>query len=203
VLREACRQMREWQFISPPHRQLKISVNLSSRHFLQPDLYELIVEILRETELDPATLQLEITESILMENAQTIVPLLGRLRELGVELAIDDFGTGYSSLSYLSRLKPIHTLKIDRSFVSMGGDDSENAEIVRTIVLLARNMGKDVVAEGIETAEQLAHLRSLQCTYGQGYLFARPQDAAATEQLLRAGLHASIADACKNDMSIA
>jgi len=203
VLSEACRQMREWQLISPLHHRLKISVNLSSRHFLQLDLYERIVEILQETALDPATLQLEITESILMENAQTIIPLLGHLRALGIELAIDDFGTGYSSLSYLSRLKPIHTLKIDRSFVSMGGDDRENAEIVRTIILLARNMGKEVVAEGIETADQLARLRRLKCAYGQGYLFSRPQDAAQTGQLLRASLCALRTDSCKDELSVA
>jgi len=203
VLSEACRQMREWQLISPLHRRLKISVNLSSRDFLQTDLYERIVEILQETALDPATLQLEITESILMENAQTIIPLLGRLRALGIELAIDDFGTGYSSLSYLSRLKPIHTLKIDRSFISMGGDDRENAEIVRTIILLARNMGKEVVAEGIETAAQLARLRRLKCAYGQGYLFSRPQDAAQTGQLLRAGVCALRISPFKDELSVA
>jgi diguanylate cyclase (GGDEF)-like protein len=193
VLSEAARQMRVWQAISPEHAGLKLSVNLSSRHFVQPDLYERIVEVLDQTGLAPPMLQLEITESVLMENAQTIVPLLERLRELGVELAIDDFGTGYSSLSYLSRLKPIHTLKIDRSFISMGGDDRENAEIVRTIVMLARNMGKDVVAEGIETVEQLARLQTLDCTYGQGYLFSRPQDPVETERRLRAqGLNAPI-----------
>jgi diguanylate cyclase (GGDEF)-like protein/PAS domain S-box-containing protein len=203
VLSESARQMREWQAISPEHAGLKLSVNLSSRHFVQPDLYERIVEVLDQTGLAPPTLQLEITESVLMENAQTIVPLLERLRELGVELAIDDFGTGYSSLSYLSRLKPIHTLKIDRSFISMGGDDHENAEIVRTIILLARNMGKDVVAEGIETAEQLARLQTLDCTYGQGYLFSRPQDTVETERRLRIGLHAVIDNPLKDELSAA
>jgi diguanylate cyclase (GGDEF)-like protein/PAS domain S-box-containing protein len=204
VLGEAARQMRVWQSISPEHSELKLSVNLSSRHFVQPDLYERIVEVLNETGLAPPTLQLEITESVLMENAQTIVPLLERLRELGVELAIDDFGTGYSSLSYLSRLKPIHTLKIDRSFISMGGDDHENAEIVRTIIMLARNMGKDVVAEGIETVEQLARLQTLNCTYGQGYLFSRPQDPVETERRLRAeGIHAAIARTVEDELSAA
>lgn len=204
VLSEGARQMRDWQMISPEHAGLKLSINLSSRHFVQPDLYERIVEVLDETGLAPPTLQLEITESVLMENAQTIVPLLERLRELGVELAIDDFGTGYSSLSYLSRLKPIHTLKIDRSFISMGGDDRENAEIVRTIIMLARNMGKDVVAEGIETVEQLARLQTLNCTYGQGYLFSRPQDPAETERRLRAdGLRAVIANLLKDELSAA
>ncbi|HJR09169.1 MAG TPA: PAS domain S-box protein [Pyrinomonadaceae bacterium] len=203
VLEQSCRQMRVWQSISPQHSRLKLSVNLSSRHFVQPDLYERIVVVLNESNLAPTALQLEITESVLMENAHTIVPLLSRLRELGVELAIDDFGTGYSSLSYLSRLKPIHTLKIDRSFISMGGDDRENAEIVRTIIMLARNMGKDVVAEGIETTEQLARLRTLKCTYGQGYLFSRPQDPAEIERRLRTGLHAAVAGALKDELSVA
>ncbi len=120
-----------------------------------------------------------------------------------MRLALDDFGTGYSSLSYLSRLKPIHTLKIDRSFISMGGDDQENAEIVHTIIMLARNMGKDVVAEGIETVEQLTQLQMLKCTYGQGYLFSRPQDPAEIERLLRRGLHAVIADALTDELSVA
>jgi diguanylate cyclase (GGDEF)-like protein/PAS domain S-box-containing protein len=203
VLEEACRQMRLWQLISPQHSRLKLSVNLSSRHFVQPDLYERIVEVLDDTGLAPAALQLEITESVLMENAHTIVPLLSRLRELGVELAIDDFGTGYSSLSYLSRLKPIHTLKIDRSFISMGGDDHENSEIVRTIIMLAKNMGKVVVAEGIETAEQLARLRTLNCDYGQGYLFSRPQDPFEIERRLRQGLHAVISAPLADKLSVA
>ncbi len=196
VMREACARMRQWQAISPRHAGLTLSVNLSSRHFTQPDFYERIVEMLEQTAYDPATLQLEITESVLMENAQTIVPLLERLRALGVELAIDDFGTGYSSLSYLSRLKPIHTLKIDRSFISMGGgDDLENSEIVRTIVMLARNMGKEVVAEGIETMEQLERLTMLKCTYGQGYLFSCALAAPAVGELLRAGLRAPLSHA--------
>ncbi|HEX8634759.1 MAG TPA: PAS domain S-box protein [Pyrinomonadaceae bacterium] len=205
VMEEACRQMRAWQLISPQHSRLKLSVNLSSRHFVQPDLYERIVEVLKDTGLAPAALQLEITESVLMENAHTIVPLLSRLRDLGVELAIDDFGTGYSSLSYLSRLKPIHTLKIDRSFISMGGDDHENSEIVRTIIMLAKNMGKEVVAEGIETAEQLARLRRLNCDYGQGYLFSRPQDPSEIERRLRQqhGLHALNASPLGDELSVA
>lgn len=203
VLEEACRQMRLWQSISHQHGRLKLSVNLSSRHFVQPDLYERIVEVLAQTGLAPTTLQLEITESVLMVNAHTIVPLLSRLRALGVELAIDDFGTGYSSLSYLSRLKPIHTLKIDRSFISMGGDDHENAEIVRTIIMLARNMGKEVVAEGVETVEQLERLRMLNCTYGQGYLFSRPQDPFELELRLRQGLHNVISNPLTNELSVA
>lgn len=184
VLHAACAQMRRWQAISPAHAQLKLNVNLSGRQFTQTDLCGQIEHTLAVTNFEPRCLQLEITESVVMENAQAIVPMLMRLRDLGVELAIDDFGTGYSSLSYLRRF-PIQTLKIDRSFIS-GGD--EDAEIVRTIVLLARNMRKDVVAEGIETPAQLAQLRALDCAYGQGYLFSAPQDAVATERMLRYAL---------------
>lgn len=185
VLEAACRQMRAWQALSPRHRGLKLSVNLSGRQFAQHDLVEAIERILLETDFDPRCLQLEITESVVMENAGAIDRLVGRLRDLGIELALDDFGTGYSSLSYLQRF-PVHTLKIDRSFISRpGAGDVENAEIVRTIILLARNMGKEVVAEGVETDEQLLRLRQLGCAFAQGYLFSRPQDAAATEALLR------------------
>ncbi|MCA1816610.1 MAG: EAL domain-containing protein [Acidobacteria bacterium] len=187
VLEAACRQMREWHRLSPQNRGLKLSVNLSGRQFWQADLLECVTRVLEETDFDPRCLQLEITESVVMENARAIVALMDELRALGIELAIDDFGTGYSSLSYLQRF-PIHTLKIDRSFISPhGAEERENSEIVRTIILLARNMGKEVVAEGVETAEQYARLRELECDYGQGYLFSRPQDARATEELLRDG----------------
>ena len=189
VLRAACAQMKLWQALSPEHAQLKLSVNLSGKQFAQTDLCEQIEHTLAVTNFDPRCLQLEITESVLMENARSIVPMLARMRALGVELAIDDFGTGYSSLSYLRRF-PIHTLKIDRSFIMR--DDDENREIVRTIILLARNMRKDVIAEGIETPAQLATLRQLDCTYAQGYLFSRPQDAAQTEQLLKHALDADL-----------
>jgi diguanylate cyclase (GGDEF)-like protein/PAS domain S-box-containing protein len=192
VLEAACRQMQEWHALSPLHRGLKVSVNLSGRQFAQADLLERITRVLSETRFDPRCLQLELTESVVMDNAKAIVALMGDLRALGLELAIDDFGTGYSSLSYLQRF-PIHTLKIDRSFISPHGDeDRDNAEIVRTIILLARNMGKDVVAEGVETEEQLARLRALGCDYAQGYLFSRPQDAEATETLLREGLRTGL-----------
>jgi EAL domain-containing protein (putative c-di-GMP-specific phosphodiesterase class I) len=128
---------------------------------------------------------------------------MDELRALGIELAIDDFGTGYSSLSYLQRF-PIHTLKIDRSFISPhGAEERENAEIVRTIIVLARNMGKQVVAEGVETEEQFARLRELECAYGQGYLFSRPQDARATESLLREGLRPGLLLAPAGDVQAA
>jgi diguanylate cyclase (GGDEF)-like protein/PAS domain S-box-containing protein len=180
VLREACRQMQELLGSSAPGRSLTLSVNLSGKQFMQPDLVAQVKNILRETGLDPRLLQLEITESSVIENTETVTEMLTQLRAIGVRLSMDDFGTGYSSLSYLHRF-PIHTLKIDRSFVSGGCAESE---IVRTIIMLARSMGMDVVAEGVETDEQLASLKELKCEYGQGFLFSRPLDADAARELL-------------------
>jgi diguanylate cyclase (GGDEF)-like protein/PAS domain S-box-containing protein len=203
VLEAACRQMKEWHEMSPLHRDLKLSVNLSGRQFAQADLLERITRILAATRFDPRCLQIELTESVVMENAKAIVSLMDELRALGIELAIDDFGTGYSSLAYLQRF-PIHTLKIDRSFISPhGAEEHENAEIVRTIIVLAHNMGKVVVAEGVETEEQFARLRALECAYGQGYLFSRPQDARATESLLREGLRPGLSLAPAGDVQAA
>jgi diguanylate cyclase (GGDEF)-like protein len=183
VLRESCRQVREWQNMSPANRSLTLSANLSSKELTQSDLIERVQRVLADTDFDPHSLKLEITESAVMENADTAARVLTRLRELGVRLSIDDFGTGYSSLSYLHRF-PVTTLKIDRSFVSRMGDGDENFEIVRTIMTLASNLGMDTVAEGVETEQQLAHLRTLKCQYGQGYLFSRPLDSVAATALL-------------------
>lgn len=181
VLHQACAQLRDWQEEFP---ELTVSVNLSAKQFLQPDLGSQLDRILEESELDPAKLRLEITEGVILHNAQAAVDNLQGLRERNILLYLDDFGTGYSSLSYLQNF-PIDTLKIDRSFVS-GGDDGEgNPEIVRTIVTLAHNLGLEVVAEGVETEEQLARLRELGCEWGQGYFFARPLDADLALELLR------------------
>jgi EAL domain-containing protein (putative c-di-GMP-specific phosphodiesterase class I) len=162
---------------------LPISVNLSGRQFLQPDLLEQVQEVLRETGLDPRSLKLEITETVVMENIETATHTLEQLRALGVELSIDDFGTGYSSLSYLQRF-PVSTLKIDRSFVSRMTESDGTAEIVRTITKLAQNLGMDVVAEGVETEGQRAQLSAFECEFGQGYYFSRPMDGDAAEALL-------------------
>jgi diguanylate cyclase (GGDEF)-like protein len=178
VLERACRQLVQWQRQSLQNRSLFMSVNLSAKQMAQTGLVNQIKEVLEETNLDPAHLKLEITESAVMENAEMAVTVLKQLKALGVQLSVDDFGTGYSSLSYLHRF-PLDTLKIDQSFVSRIGEADENGEIVRTIVTLAENMGMDVVAEGIETLEQLSELRRLDCRYGQGYLFARPLEARA------------------------
>jgi len=155
---------------------LTVSVNLSSKQFSQPDLAEQIAAAIAAAELDPRCLKLEITESHIMENTETAVTMMNRLRGLGVELSLDDFGTGYSSLSYLHRL-PVSYLKIDRSFVSRMIENDENGEVVFTIIRLAQNLKMKVVAEGIETAEQLDYLRNLNCEYGQGYFFSKPLEA--------------------------
>jgi diguanylate cyclase (GGDEF)-like protein/PAS domain S-box-containing protein len=173
VLEEACRQIHRWQEELPQYPPLQISVNLSVKQFMNADLIEHIKEALEETGVDPHSLKLEITESMVMENVEAAIAMMEQLRKLGIELSIDDFGTGYSSLSYLHRF-PISTLKIDRSFVSRMTVNNENAEIVRTIIMLARSLKMDVVAEGVETAEQLAQLKALDCEYGQGYYFSKP-----------------------------
>ncbi|HEX8130066.1 MAG TPA: EAL domain-containing protein [Pyrinomonadaceae bacterium] len=183
VLEESCRQMREWQEQSPANRMLTVSVNLSGKQLSRNDLCDQIKLILEKTGLDPRSLKLEITESVVMENADLAITMLNQLHELGIQLSIDDFGTGYSSLSYLHRF-PVSNLKIDRSFISRMSLGDENLEIVRTIIMLARNLGMEVIAEGIETEEQLAQLRALSCGFGQGYLFSMPLPAESAVALL-------------------
>jgi diguanylate cyclase (GGDEF)-like protein len=183
VLGQACRQMRRWQDLSPADEPLTISVNLSAKQFMQHDLLEQIQAVLRETELDPRSLKLEITETVVMENIETATRTLEQLRALGVELSIDDFGTGYSSLSYLQSF-PVSTLKVDRSFVSRITESDGTTEIVRTILRLAQHLGMSVVAEGVETEQQRAQLRALECEFGQGYYFSKPMDEDAAEALL-------------------
>jgi len=185
VLHEACRQMFAWQNQDASSPGLTISVNLSARQFMQPGLIEQVKQVLTATGLDPGLLKLEITESVMMENPDAATALLLQLSALGIALAIDDFGTGYSSLSYLDRF-PFDTLKIDRSFVSGMGANGENSEIVQTIITLAHNLGMDVVAEGVEKPEQLAHLRTLGCEFGQGFYFSRPVDGYAAAALMAA-----------------
>ncbi len=175
VLEVACRQMREWH-LELCNKPLTLNVNLSGKQFAQPELVAQVQQILDDTGLKAKYLKLEITESVVMENAEIASDMLMQLCNLGVHLCIDDFGTGYSSLSYLHRF-PVKTLKIDRSFIGRIGHDGENSEIVRTINTLASNLGMEVVAEGVETHQQLARLKTLRCNYGQGYLFSAPLDA--------------------------
>lgn len=183
VLGEAARRLRSWQerFVRDP--PLFVSVNFSGKQLGQPRLVDHVAQALREARLEVSSLKIEITESVLMENADAALEVLGRLREMGVRLSIDDFGTGYSSLSYLDRF-PFHTVKIDQSFIRGQAPGAKGVEIVRTIVDLARKLGMDVIAEGVETKEQLARLRDAACGFGQGYLFSKPLDPLEMERLV-------------------
>jgi diguanylate cyclase (GGDEF)-like protein/PAS domain S-box-containing protein len=186
-LREACRQISEWRAGLIAHSNLTISVNLSAKQFLQPNLVEDIRKLLVELALPPEALKLEITESTVMADPSAAVEMLQQIKSLGIRLAIDDFGTGYSSLSYLHRF-PLDTLKIDRSFISVMEDDGEGMEIARSIVPMANNLRLDVVAEGVETIQQVALLKKLECKYGQGFYFSRPLSAEGIATLLAGDL---------------
>ena len=173
ILSTACHQMQQWRKQFSQAQDVTMSVNLSSRQFSQPDLIAQIQEALIISELDPARLKLEITESMVMDDVENTIVLLNQLKELGIKISLDDFGTGFSSFSYLDRF-PTDTLKIDRSFVSNMSQGTKNIEIVSTIVILAHKLGMDVIAEGIETEAEKAILRGFDCEYGQGYYFAKP-----------------------------
>ena len=181
VLRQACHQAKRWQEKFPSDESIYMTVNLSAKQFAQADLLDQVSSILEATGLDANFLKLEITESVLMDDFDSAAALLFKLRALGVRLSIDDFGTGYSSLTYLHRF-PIDTLKIDRSFIA--GLDKDHLEIVRTILNLADNLDMDVVAEGVETQEQMSLLRDLSCQSGQGYFFSKPMTAEEAERVL-------------------
>jgi EAL domain-containing protein (putative c-di-GMP-specific phosphodiesterase class I) len=160
-----------------------MSVNITSREFAQPDLASEIRKLLEQTGVDPGCLQLEITETIAMGDAEKSGHVLAQLKATGIGLSIDDFGTGYSSLSRLHRI-PVDTLKIDRAFISNMDSDPESREIVRIIIMLAHNLGLKVVAEGAETEEHINLLKQLNCEMAQGYFFSRPADDQAMAKLL-------------------
>lgn len=183
TVREACETIAKWQREFPQPKPLEVSVNLSVRQFQDRSLLEEIRKILADTRIPPATLQFEVTESVLVQDPAQALELVTALRHMGVGLKIDDFGTGYSSLSYLHKL-PFDTLKIDRSFISTMVQDHAAFEIVRAIILLAGSLGLHVVAEGIETRSQAEELRNLGCAFGQGYLFAPPLTADAARRML-------------------
>lgn len=183
LLREACLQLRAWQSQFPSTPPLTMSVNITSREFAQPDLASGIRKCLEQTGVDPSCLRLEIIETIAMGDTEKSGHVLAQLKALGVRLSIDDFGTGYSSLSRLRRI-PVDTLKIDRAFISHMDSDPESREIVRIIIMLAHNLGLQVVAEGTETKEHITLLQQLSCEMAQGYLFSRPADAEAMAKLL-------------------
>jgi Amt family ammonium transporter len=184
VIDEACRQLRAWQLEMPEAATLSVSVNVSCRQFVKDGLVEHVAQVLAATGLPPACLKLEITESVLMHDAEHTARELNRLKALGVKIAIDDFGTGYSSLSYLRQL-PIDQLKIDRSFISGHGCDGESQEIVKSIISLARSLGLTVIAEGVECSDQLDRLRLADCDKAQGFMFSRPVEATAAGRLIR------------------
>ncbi len=173
ILHEACRELKLLQIRYPAQPPLSMSINISSRQFSQQDLVGVLSGFLTETGVDPHTLILEITESMIMENVSAAVETMNRLRNMGIQLHIDDFGTGHSSLSYL-QLFPISALKIDRSFINKLTANGDNQEIITHIVALAKSLHFDVIAEGVEMEHQLAKIKNLHCGYGQGFFFARP-----------------------------
>jgi diguanylate cyclase (GGDEF)-like protein len=182
VLEAACRRARQWQDMGLTG--MRMSVNLSARQFRDPGLVGRVEQVIAETRLDPSFLELEITESTVMQDSEAAIGTLRALKKLGVTLSVDDFGTGYSSLSYL-KLFPIDVLKIDRSFVRDITTDPDDAAIVRAIVSLSHSLGLVVVAEGVEEAAQAAFLRDVKCDELQGYYFSRPLPEEAAEHLLR------------------
>lgn len=187
VLGEACRQLRRWLAAYPARAPLWISVNLSRRQLAHADLVHHVRRLLQETDSEPSRLMLEITESAIMEDAEDAARTLAILRAMGIRIAIDDFGTGYSSLSLLQRF-PLDVVKIDRSFVGeLDTASSDGSQVLRAITSLANNLGLDVVAEGVERADQVALLQELACTYAQGHYFSYPQDADSAARLLEDG----------------
>jgi len=186
VLKKACRDLRRWDEQVKSKLPLFMSVNISSKQFLRPSLIDDIKAILDETGLSPDKLKLEITETALMEDVHETIPLIQRLKDMGVQIVIDDFGTGYSSMSYLQKL-PIDTLKVDQSFISRieNNSDDENKNIVETIVSLALKLGLKVVAEGVETDKQHSVLSQMNCQMAQGYLFSRPLKKEKMDELIK------------------
>jgi EAL domain-containing protein (putative c-di-GMP-specific phosphodiesterase class I) len=184
VLEESCRQIKVWESELFASSSLSISVNLSAKQLMNSEVIQCIKEIMKKTGIKPHTLKLEITESMIMDNAELALQILSDLCDLGVRISSDDFGTGYSSLSYIHKF-PFHRLKIDRSFISKMDRDEKSEEIVRTIILLAKNLGMDTVAEGVETETQLQRLCELGCNFGQGYLFAKPMPVEGIENLMQ------------------
>ena len=181
VLREACRQFKAWQAEGMP--PIKIAVNLSARQFLQSDFVEEIQTILDEFDMDPHWLDLELTESMVMQDPDHVAETLARLKEIGFALSLDDFGTGYSSLNYLRRF-PIDCLKIDRSFILDVASDTTAASVANSVIGIAHSLGIHAIAEGVETREQYAFLALCECDSIQGFLFSKPLPAAELATLL-------------------
>ena len=182
ILQTACEQNRAWQKEGLGH--LRMAVNLSAVQFRQPDLFESVSSVLKKVGMDARWLELELTESLLMQNPESAIATLERLKGVGIHLSIDDFGTGYSSLSYLKRF-PIDALKIDQSFIRELTTNPDDAAIATSIILMGRSLKLRVVAEGVETQSQLSFLRVMQCDEVQGYLFSPPVPAEEITAMLR------------------
>lgn len=183
VLREACRQIRDWQERFPQEHQLTLAVNVSAKQLAQPDFVDRVAQILRDSSVPPKSIKLEITESVAMRDMEEAALVMSKLVGLGLGMCIDDFGTGYSSFAYLRRFR-FNTLKLDRTFVSDIESSQENLKIAQAIISVGRHLDMDVVAEGVETAGQANALRSMGCQYAQGYHFAKPMGAGDAEKLL-------------------
>ena len=181
MLLTACKQLRAWQ--KRVDSDLTVSVNLSARQFSQPDLVSTVVQVLEESGIKPETLELEITESNAMQNAENTIRTLRELKNLGVRISMDDFGTGYSSLNYLKRF-PIDTLKLDQSFVRDVTTDNRDAAIVSAVISLAHSLNLQVVAEGVETEEQLAFMSQQRCDRIEGFFFSSPMSTEELEPYL-------------------
>jgi EAL domain-containing protein (putative c-di-GMP-specific phosphodiesterase class I) len=181
VLREACHTATEWNAPNMPLH--KVAINLSARQFQTGDLVSTVTRILQETKCWPEWIELEITESMLLDEHGDVLEILNRFQAMGIAIAIDDFGTGYSSLSYLARY-PINTLKIDRLFVSSIALDTHRGELVKAIISIAHSLGQFVVAEGVDTPEQAIYLRDRGCQIAQGYLYSKPLSRSAFRALL-------------------
>ncbi len=184
--REACRRLQGWHAAFPRIRPLTMSINFSVHQFAQPDLAGFIDSVLSDTGVDPSSLKIEITESDMMQNPDAVAEVLKLIRTQRIDTCLDDFGTGYSSLSHLQQL-PIQFLKIDQSFIRRLGVDDDALAIVKTIIVLAHQLGRQVIAEGVETAEHRSILHSLGCEYGQGYLFGKPLSCDDVTSLLSSG----------------
>ena len=183
-LQEACQQMARWRAVHPELGQLTVSVNLTSKFLARPNLVQDVLCVASQNGVDPRNLGVEITEGQIMTDPGSISSVLMGLREAGIKISIDDFGTGYSSLSYLADF-PVHALKVDRSFVGKLPDDQKNASIVKSIISLGRGLGLDVIAEGVETDEQVNSLQALKCSHAQGYYFARPTEGKLAGSFIR------------------
>jgi EAL domain-containing protein (putative c-di-GMP-specific phosphodiesterase class I) len=193
VLREACRQARAWQDAGT--RAIPVAVNVSSVEFRKEEFINNVWTTLKDTRLEPRYLELELTESVLMKHVESTAITLKALKDMGTTLAVDDFGTGYSSLSYLSRF-PIDALKLDRSFVHEITSDTSDAIIISAVINMGKNLKQRVIAEGVETVDQLAFLKTHGCHEGQGYYFSRPMVAQQFAKLLETGISAAVSNDC-------